>query len=206
MIFRQITHDDLGCASYLVGDERAGVAAVVDPKLKIDEYLSLARYMGVRIEHILESSPPARSQAEWATRGRAVCAGVMPPRSPQRPCQGSWPVRRWATPRAGGGFLVVPTLAIALAMSMRLAVGTSLAIITATTVIALVAHLVAGRGVDLGLTGAMTAACIVGAVAGTAVSARLPQRLLTHAFAVLVVAVASYLLVSAAFLGGPPGA
>ena len=55
MIFRQITHDDLGCASYLVGDEHAGVAAVVDPKLEIDEYLTLARYMGVSIEHILET-------------------------------------------------------------------------------------------------------------------------------------------------------
>ena len=55
MIFRQITHDDLGCASYLVGDEDAGVAAVVDPKLDIDDYLALARYMGVRIEHILET-------------------------------------------------------------------------------------------------------------------------------------------------------
>ena len=30
MIFRQITHDDLGCASYVIGDEDAGVAAVVD--------------------------------------------------------------------------------------------------------------------------------------------------------------------------------
>jgi hydroxyacylglutathione hydrolase len=55
MIFRQLTHDDLGCASYLVGDEDAGVAAVVDPKLDIDEYLRLARYLGVRIEHILET-------------------------------------------------------------------------------------------------------------------------------------------------------
>jgi hydroxyacylglutathione hydrolase len=55
LIFRQITHDDLGCASYLVGDEDAGLAAVVDPKLDIDEYLSLARYMGVSIEHILET-------------------------------------------------------------------------------------------------------------------------------------------------------
>ncbi|HEY7074103.1 MAG TPA: MBL fold metallo-hydrolase, partial [Solirubrobacteraceae bacterium] len=55
MIFRQLTHDDLGCASYLVGDEHAGVAAVVDPKLEIEEYLALARYMGVRIEHILET-------------------------------------------------------------------------------------------------------------------------------------------------------
>jgi L-ascorbate metabolism protein UlaG (beta-lactamase superfamily) len=55
MIFRQITHDDLGCASYLIGDEDAGGTAVVDPKLGIDEYLALARYMGVRIEHILET-------------------------------------------------------------------------------------------------------------------------------------------------------
>ncbi|MEA2467679.1 MAG: hydroxyacylglutathione hydrolase [Thermoleophilaceae bacterium] len=55
MIFRQLTHDDLGCASYLVGDEDAGVAAVVDPRFEIDEYLLLARYMGVEIEHVLET-------------------------------------------------------------------------------------------------------------------------------------------------------
>src|SRR3712207_6820549 len=55
MIFRQITHDDLGCASYLIGDEDAGVAAVVDPRFEIDEYLRLARYMQVSIEHILET-------------------------------------------------------------------------------------------------------------------------------------------------------
>ena len=55
MIFRQLVHDDLGCASYLIGDEHAGVAAVVDPRLDIDEYLRAARYLGVRIEHILET-------------------------------------------------------------------------------------------------------------------------------------------------------
>ena len=55
MIFRQITHDDLGCASYLIGDSRTGAAAVVDPRFEIDEYLALARYMNVRIEHILET-------------------------------------------------------------------------------------------------------------------------------------------------------
>jgi len=55
MIFRQVIHDDLGCASYLIGDQDAGVAAVVDPKLEIEEYLALARYMGVRIEHVLET-------------------------------------------------------------------------------------------------------------------------------------------------------
>ena len=55
MIFRQIAHEDLGCASYFVGDEDAGVAAVVDPRLEIGEYLRLARYLGVSIEHILET-------------------------------------------------------------------------------------------------------------------------------------------------------
>jgi hydroxyacylglutathione hydrolase len=55
MILRQITHDDLGCASYLIGDEDAGVAAVVDPRLDVEEYLRLARYLGVEIQHILET-------------------------------------------------------------------------------------------------------------------------------------------------------
>ena len=55
MIFRQLIHDDLGCASYLIGDEDAGVAAVVDPKLDIGEYLRLARFLDVHIEHILET-------------------------------------------------------------------------------------------------------------------------------------------------------
>jgi hydroxyacylglutathione hydrolase len=55
VIFRQVTHDDLGCASYLIGDDEAGVAAVVDPRFEIDEYLELARYMAVRIEQVLET-------------------------------------------------------------------------------------------------------------------------------------------------------
>jgi hydroxyacylglutathione hydrolase len=55
VVFRQITHDDLGCASYLVGDEKAGVAAVVDPRFEVDEYLELARYMGLSIEHVFET-------------------------------------------------------------------------------------------------------------------------------------------------------
>jgi hydroxyacylglutathione hydrolase len=55
VVFRQIVHDDLGCASYLVGDENAGVAGVVDPRFDIAPYLELARYVGVEIEHVLET-------------------------------------------------------------------------------------------------------------------------------------------------------
>ena len=52
----------------------------------------------------------------------------------------------------------------------------------------------------------MTAACVAGALAGAAVAGRIPQRRLGRGFALLVVAVAAYLLVSVTFLGGPPGA
>jgi hydroxyacylglutathione hydrolase len=55
VIFRQITHDDLGCASYFIGDYDAGVAAVVDPRFEIGEYLEFARYLGVQIDHVLET-------------------------------------------------------------------------------------------------------------------------------------------------------
>jgi hydroxyacylglutathione hydrolase len=55
VIFRQITHDDLGCASYLVGDHSAGTAAVIDPRFEIDDYLELARYLSVSIDHVLET-------------------------------------------------------------------------------------------------------------------------------------------------------
>ena len=104
----------------------------------------------------------------------------------------------------GGGFLIVPTLAIALAFTMRTAVGTSLAIITATSLLGLAAHLAAGRSLDLGVTTAMTGACVVGALAGAALAAHVPQRTLGRAFALLVCCVAAFLLVSAVFLGGPP--
>ena len=53
MLFRQILNEDLGCASYLVAD--GGVAAVVDPKWEVEDYLELAREHELRIEHVLET-------------------------------------------------------------------------------------------------------------------------------------------------------
>jgi hydroxyacylglutathione hydrolase len=55
MLFRQIIHEDLGCASYFVADREAGVAVVVDPQWDIDPYRRLARLHGVRIGHVLET-------------------------------------------------------------------------------------------------------------------------------------------------------
>jgi hydroxyacylglutathione hydrolase len=55
VLFRQLIHEDLGCASYLVGDAGEGVAAVIDPQWDIDPYVRLSRLHGVRIEHVLET-------------------------------------------------------------------------------------------------------------------------------------------------------
>lgn len=55
MLFRQVIHEDLGCASYLVADRESGVAVVVDPQWEIGPYRRLARLHGVRIGHVLET-------------------------------------------------------------------------------------------------------------------------------------------------------
>ena len=55
MIFTQFVADDLGCASYLVGDEGAGVAAVVDPAFAIEQYPEEAARRGVRIVRTIET-------------------------------------------------------------------------------------------------------------------------------------------------------
>jgi uncharacterized membrane protein YfcA len=102
----------------------------------------------------------------------------------------------------GGGFLIVPTLAVALAFTMRTAVGTSLAIITATSLLAFAVHMASGRTIDADVTVAMTLGCAAGAGVGVAIAGRLPQPVLGRAFAVMLVLIAGYLAISAA-TGGP---
>jgi hydroxyacylglutathione hydrolase len=55
VIFTQFVDDDLGCASYLVGDEQAGEGFVVDPAYAIGQYLREAARRGVRIVRVLET-------------------------------------------------------------------------------------------------------------------------------------------------------
>ena len=55
MLFTQFVDDDLGCASYLVGDEQAGVAVVVDPPYAIEPLLAEAERRGVRLVAVLET-------------------------------------------------------------------------------------------------------------------------------------------------------
>ena len=55
MFLHQLFVKGLGHASYLLGDESAGVAAVIDPRRDVDAYLELARTEGLRITDILET-------------------------------------------------------------------------------------------------------------------------------------------------------
>ncbi len=76
MLFRQVIHEDLGCASYLVGDVDEGIAAVVDPQWDIEPYLHLSRLHGVRIAHVLETHNHADHVSGHGRLARATGATI----------------------------------------------------------------------------------------------------------------------------------
>ncbi len=55
MLFRQFVDDDLGCASYLIGDEKTGEAVIFDPAYAIEPYLEEAARRNARIVRVLET-------------------------------------------------------------------------------------------------------------------------------------------------------
>jgi hydroxyacylglutathione hydrolase len=55
VLFKQFVDEDLGCASYLVGDETAGEAVVVDPAYAIEQYVDAAERKHVQITRVLET-------------------------------------------------------------------------------------------------------------------------------------------------------
>lgn len=90
----------------------------------------------------------------------------------------------------GGGFVIVPALAIGLSFGMREAMATSMVIVGIVSLAGLVAHLGAGGSLDLDVALAMGAATVAGAAAGPHVADRIDGRTLGRGFAVLVLAVA----------------
>lgn len=101
----------------------------------------------------------------------------------------------------GGGFVVVPALALLLRMPMRSAIGTSLAVVTATGLAGIGVHLLSGRSLDLGVTAALTATMALGALAGARFAGRVPEPALASALAALLTIVAVYLVASVTALG-----
>ncbi len=87
MLFKQFVDDDLGCASYLVGDEAAEVCVVVDPPLHLEPVLAEADRRGLRIERVLETHTHADHVSGHGRlaleRGIPVC--IHPAADPEYP-------------------------------------------------------------------------------------------------------------------------
>ncbi len=80
MYFRQVLYQDLGCASYVVGD--GGEAVVVDPRFDIDVYLDIAREQRLRIAHVIDTHDHAD---HLSGRMRLAAATGAIPHRPARP-------------------------------------------------------------------------------------------------------------------------
>jgi uncharacterized membrane protein YfcA len=91
----------------------------------------------------------------------------------------------------GGGFVVVPALALALRLPMPEAIGTSLLVIAINSGVALSARL-ATTTIDWGVTLPFTVAAVSGVLAGGRVAGRLDPRRSLRWFSALLVAVGAY--------------
>jgi uncharacterized membrane protein YfcA len=104
----------------------------------------------------------------------------------------------------GGGFLIVPALVLLAGVPIRRAIGTSLLVISLSTMTALAGYrgqaAISWRAVAL-----FTALAVGGAVVGTQVARRVPARGLRRAFGVLVLGLAVLLLYENRAAGVPKG-
>lgn len=91
----------------------------------------------------------------------------------------------------GGGFVIVPALAIGLSFGMREAMATSMVIVAVVSLAGLGSHLAGGGTVDVEVALAMGAATVLGALAGPRLADRIETRTLGRGFALLVLAVAT---------------
>ncbi|WP_405595409.1 sulfite exporter TauE/SafE family protein [Streptomyces sp. NBC_01410] len=98
----------------------------------------------------------------------------------------------------GGGFLAVPALVNVLGMRIRVAVGTSLLVITVNSLAALAMRAGTVDGLDWAVIGPFAGAAILGAWDGKRLSARLSGQTLQRVFALVLLAVAGFMLVDAA--------
>ena len=102
---------------------------------------------------------------------------------------------------AGGGFLVVPALALLGGLPMPVAVGTSLLVIAMKSFAGLAGYL-ADVSIDWTLAFAVTAAAVLGSLAGARLAGRIPENRLRTTFGWFVLAMG--VLVLAQQLPGDP--
>ncbi|MGD9619255.1 MAG: sulfite exporter TauE/SafE family protein [Mycolicibacterium sp.] len=101
---------------------------------------------------------------------------------------------------AGGGFLVVPALALLGGLPMPVAVGTSLIVIAMKSFAGLAGYLSSVQ-IDWGVALAVTAAAVIGALAGARLTAKVDPDALRKAFGWFVLAMSSVILAQEIHLG-----
>lgn len=140
---------------------------------------------------------PARSVAGVSSSGAATGAGaaVDAGRAPGRLlAQGFAVGLLTGLVGAGGGFLIVPALALWAGLSMPAAVGTSLVIIVLNTLAGFTGYL-AHVAIDYPLVASVAAGAVAGSFAGTRLAARVDPALLRRGFAGFVLAMAAVIFV-----------
>lgn len=94
---------------------------------------------------------------------------------------------------AGGGFLLVPALALLAGLPMPVAVGTSLVVISMQSFAGFAGHLSVGQ-IDWRLAGLVTAAAVIGALIGGRLVARINATMLRTLFGWFVLMMASVIV------------
>jgi uncharacterized membrane protein YfcA len=94
---------------------------------------------------------------------------------------------------AGGGFLVVPALALLGGLPMPVAVGTSLLVIAMKSFAGLAGYLSAVH-INWGLAAAVTAAAVIGSLAGAKLTSHIPETALRKTFGWFVIVMGAFIL------------
>ena len=75
MLFETVKSEGLSHFSYVIGDEHAGICAVIDPRRDVEVYLEIAQANSVRITHILET----HIHADFVSGSRELAAQTGAP-------------------------------------------------------------------------------------------------------------------------------
>ncbi len=106
---------------------------------------------------------------------------------------------------AGGGFLIIPALVLLARMPMKLAVGTSLFIIAAKSLIGFIGDIQGSQVIDWKLLGIFTAFAVAGIFVGIALSKKIPGEKLKKGFGWFVLAMGVYIIMNEMFFPIKPG-
>lgn len=97
---------------------------------------------------------------------------------------------------AGGGFLIIPALVLFGGLTMKMAVGTSLLIISVKSLVGFTGDLVAGQPIDWGFLVFFTLIAVVGIFIGSRLSTKIDGSKLRQAFGYFVLVMSFYILIN----------